>query len=244
MANQKCAICGADINVFQQQKLMDGNYICRKVCKDKGFKDLDYVHSSLPQVRAHLEQVERGTALWNHFFVPRRKKLERFAGVYVAADIGLMAYVETRFKFMIFGKSEIACVYRIADLYDYVREDEEKTNSEGKKETVSYVHLNFRNVEGLFDFRVKPGNGISADKMIKYFDTLFGIQKTIGNLGNNIKNEVNAAVSLTSAIKTAAAGGDAHSQASEATAALEKAKYGDRTEWIALADKTLASFQN
>ena len=242
MANQKCAICGAEINVFQQQKLADGNYICRKVCKAKGFKDLDYVHGSLPQVRAHLAQVERGTALWNHFFVPRRKKLDRFAGVYVAADIGLMAYVETRFKFIIFGKSEIACVYRIADLYDYAREDEERTNSDGKKETVSYVHLSFRNVEGLFDFKVKPGNGLSADKMVKYFDKLFGIQNTLGNFGNKMKNEVNAAVALTSAIKAASSGEDAQAQTDNAMDALDKARYGDRTELIARADAALASF--
>ncbi len=27
-----CAICGATINVFQAQKLVDGNYLCRKTC--------------------------------------------------------------------------------------------------------------------------------------------------------------------------------------------------------------------
>lgn len=37
MAN-KCAICGADINLIQTQKLSDGNCICRKNCRKKGFK--------------------------------------------------------------------------------------------------------------------------------------------------------------------------------------------------------------
>ena len=37
MAN-KCAICGAEINLFQTQKLADGNCICRKTCRKKGFK--------------------------------------------------------------------------------------------------------------------------------------------------------------------------------------------------------------
>lgn len=239
----KCAICGAEINVFQTQKLADGTCICRKNCRAKGFKDFDFVHGSLPQVRAHLEQVERGTALWNHFFVPRRKKLERFAGVYVAPDLGLMAYVETRFKFIIFGKSEIACVYRIADLYDYIREDVETTSSDGKKEIKSYVHLSFRNVEGLFDFKVKPGNGISADKMIKYFDNLFGIQKTLGNFANNKKNEMEATMAFASAIKTASEGGDAREQAAVAAEALDKMKYGDRTELISRANAALESFR-
>lgn len=31
MANT-CAIYGATINVFQAQKLADGNYLCRKTC--------------------------------------------------------------------------------------------------------------------------------------------------------------------------------------------------------------------
>ena len=125
MANQ-CAICGADINLIQTQKLSDGNCICRKNCRKKGFKVYDYVHSNLPGVKAHLAQVERGTKLWDHYFVPREKakdkskKLKRLGTyLYVAADIGLMAYVQNDYKFMMFGKTTRACVYRIADLRSY-----------------------------------------------------------------------------------------------------------------------------
>ena len=83
MAN-KCGICGADINLMQTQKLADGNCICRKNCRSRGFKVYDYVHGNLPGVKAHLAQVERGTKLWEHYFVPRLKtkdktqKLTRF----------------------------------------------------------------------------------------------------------------------------------------------------------------------
>lgn len=77
MANQ-CAICGADINLIQTQKLSDGNCICRKNCRKKGFKVYDYVHSNLPGVKAHLAQVERGTKLWDHYFVPRMKTKDMF----------------------------------------------------------------------------------------------------------------------------------------------------------------------
>ena len=83
MANQ-CAICGADINLIQTQKLSDGNCICRKNCRKKGFKSYDYVHSNLPGVKAHLAQVERGTKLWEHYFISRErtkdksKNLKRF----------------------------------------------------------------------------------------------------------------------------------------------------------------------
>ena len=72
MAN-KCAICGAEINLIQTQKLADGNCICRKNCRSKGMKAFDYVHANLPSVQSHLEQVERGTKLWEYFFVPRLK---------------------------------------------------------------------------------------------------------------------------------------------------------------------------
>lgn len=114
MAN-KCAICGADINLIQTQKLSDGNCICRKNCRKKGFKSYDYVHSNLPGVKAHLAQVERGTKLWEHYFIPREKtkdkskKLKRFGTyLYVAEDIGLMAYIQNDYKFMMFGKNRRA----------------------------------------------------------------------------------------------------------------------------------------
>ena len=56
MAN-KCAICGAEINLFQTQKLADGNCICRKTCRKKGFKVYDYVHANLYGVQAQIAQV-------------------------------------------------------------------------------------------------------------------------------------------------------------------------------------------
>ena len=42
-------------------ELSDGNCICRKNCRKKGFKVYDYVHSNLPSVKAHLAQAERST---------------------------------------------------------------------------------------------------------------------------------------------------------------------------------------
>lgn len=96
MAN-KCGICGADINLMQTQKLADGNCICRKNCRSRGFKVYDYVHGNLPGVKAHLDQVARGTKLWDYYFVPRLKtkdknqKLTRFgAHLYVAEDMPIL----------------------------------------------------------------------------------------------------------------------------------------------------------
>lgn len=66
-----------------------------------------------------------------HYFVPREKtkdkskKLKRLGTyLYVAADIGLMAYVQNDYKFMMFGKTTRACVYRIADLRSYKYEEQ------------------------------------------------------------------------------------------------------------------------
>ena len=108
MANQ-CNICGAQINVFGTQKLADGSCICRKNCRSKGFREFDYIHATLPQVTAHIKQVENGTKLWEHYFVPKlkekdkAKKLQRFSSnLYVAEDLGLMALTQVDYKFFIF----------------------------------------------------------------------------------------------------------------------------------------------
>ena len=253
MANQKCAICGAEINLIQQQKLADGNYICRKTCRKKGFKNFDFVHGTLPQVTAHLAQVERGTRLWETYFIPRRKtkdkakKLHRFgSALYVAEDVGLMAFVETRYKIFIFGKTELACVYRIADLVGYAYETGTKETSDGKSQNTFFAHLTFRGVEGLADFNVPISGNKEFEKLEKYFNTLFGIQKTLGNIANTWKSQINAAKALGSALNTAMKEGEGEAlegQAQEAAAALDTAIYGDRTEWIRRADEALAAVQ-
>ena len=165
MAN-KCAICGAEINLFQTQKLADGNCICRKTCRKKGFKVYDYVHANLYGVQAHIAQVERGTKLWDHYFVPRQKtkdktqKLKRFGStLFVAEDIGLMAYIQNDYKFWIFGKTTRACVYRIADLRAYNYEERiENTGGDSKPQKKSFVRMAFINTEGLSEISVEMSN--------------------------------------------------------------------------------------
>ena len=58
--------------------------------------------------------------------------------LYASATTGLVALIETRYKFLIFGKSQLACVYRIADLMQYDYEEETIKNSEGKEEKKEY----------------------------------------------------------------------------------------------------------
>ena len=163
MAN-KCGICGADINLMQTQKLADGNCICRKNCRSRGFKVYDYVHGNLSGVKAHLDQVERGTKLWDHYFVPRLKtkdknqKLTRFgAHLYVAEDIGLVAFTQVDYKILIFGKTTRACVYRIADLRNYKYEEQMVRNGD-KTEKKSTVRMVFINTAGMNAFNLEVNN--------------------------------------------------------------------------------------
>lgn len=248
MAN-KCAICGADINLIQTQKLADGNCICRKNCRKKGFRAYDYVHGTLPGVNAHIAQVERGTKLWEHFFVPRKKtkdktqKLKRFgADLYVAEDIGLIAFTQDDYKFFIFGKTTRACVYRIADLRSYEYE-EITVNNGDKTEKKSTARLSFINTEGLYEVVLPLSNGKEFEKLQSYFNKLFGIQKTLGNAANTWKQQINAAKDIAAGFNAAVKGeADAEAKASQALNSLDAAIYGDRTEWIRRADAALASF--
>ncbi len=244
---QKCAICGEEINVFQSQKLTDGNYICRKTCKKLGMKAFDYVHADLPMVLAHNAQVEEGTKIFNELFVPRMKtkeadkKLKSFGHVYVAPDLGLTALAEPEYKFFIFGKYwPRAVVYRTGDLYRYDVKKESKI-VDGKEQTETFIEYEFANTPGMFTFREKVTSG---EPVVKYFNSVFGIQKTVANAGNTFANQINAVKAAAGAVK-AAMNGDADAEARTATAfdALNTAKYGDRTAINAKADAALAPYR-
>ena len=81
------------------------------------------------------------------------------------------------------------------------------------------------------------------EDVCKYFDTMFGIQKTFGNMANNLKGQLNAAKSIADTIKAAKDGTLDETQAGETADALDSAVYGDRTELIAKADAALASVE-
>ena len=233
MAKHNCAICGAEVGLMSEQKLADGNYICRKVCSKKTFKNFDKVSATLGDVTAHIEQIQKGTRIWNELLLPLKKAKDKDVklkalGVggpllYVSPSTGLVALVETRYKFFIFGKSELACVYRLADLIRYDYEEEQVKNSEGKTETKEYCYMLFKDTAGMYDFRLEVANSASYESLAKYFD-------------NAIKSFVGAA-------KAAVDGTLDEKQAAETAGALDTAVYGDRTEWIAKADAALAAFQ-
>jgi hypothetical protein len=248
MAKHTCAICGAEVGLISEQKLADGNYICRKLCVKKCMKLFNKVEATLDSVNSHIEQVEFGTKAWNQIFVPLTKtkvkaeKLKRFGKngeLYVSPSTGLVALTENRYKIFIFGKSTIACVYRLADLYGYDYDSETVKNSEGKEETKHYCVLTFNNTPGLYEVRLEVRTREYED-MEKYFNTQFGIQKTLRNIGNTFKQQMNAAKAVAGAMKAVKDGTLDEAQAEATADALNAAQYGDRTEWIAKADAALA----
>ena len=116
---------------------------------------------------------------------------------FVAEDLGLMAFTQVDYTFFIFGKNTRACVYRIADLIGYDMEEiEEKTSNGAQKKTVA--RLSFTKTEGMYEFLLPINGGKGFESLRKYFDTLFGIQKTLGNAMNNWNKQADAMKSVAS----------------------------------------------
>ena len=101
----------------------------------------------------------------------------------------------------------------------------------------------FKDTAGMYDFRLEVANSASYESLAKYFDKLFGIQKTLGNSVKNAKRQINAIKSFAGAVKAAVDGTLDEKQAAETIGALDASVYGDRTEWIAKADAALAAFR-
>ena len=78
MAKHNCAICGAEVGLMSEQKLADGNYICRKICSKKTFKVFDKVSATLDDVNAHIAQIKKvlrsGMKYSYPFRAPRTRK--------------------------------------------------------------------------------------------------------------------------------------------------------------------------
>ena len=160
-----------------------------------------------------------------------------------AEDIGLVAFTQVDYKFWIFGKSTRACVYRIADLRAYEFEKEEVRNGD-KTEKKEVAHLAFINTPGLYDVLLPMNNYLDFEKLKKYFDSLFGIQKTLGNAMNNWKKQMDAVKDISVGFNAAVRGdADMAEKAEQAMNSLDAAIYGDRTEWIRRADEALAEFE-
>ena len=253
MAKNTCAICGAEVNLISGQKLADGNYICRKTCGKKCFKMLDKVSAHLTDVTEHIAQIEKGTKIWNEVLLPlkgskdKAEKLKCFGtsggeDLYVSPSTGLVALVETHYKIFIFGKYQKACVYRIGDLLKYEYYTEETKNSEGKTETKHFCAMIFENTMGLAAFNLQLTGKKAYEELEKYFDEIFGIQKTLGNSFNNAKRQMSAIKSVAGVVKSAAQGNLDEAAAAQAMDDVDAYVRGDRTEILAKADAILAKY--
>lgn len=173
----------------------------------------------------------------------KSKKLKRLGTyLYVAADIGLMAYVQNDYKFMMFGKTTRACVYRIADLRSYKYEEQLVKNGD-KTEKKPAARLSFTNTQGLYEIVLPMNNRKDFEALKKYFDTLFGVQNTLGNASNVWKQQMTAVKDIAAGFSATVKGeADAGDKAAQAIDSLDAAIYGDRTEWIQKADAALAAF--
>jgi hypothetical protein len=253
MAKHNCAICGAEVGLMNGQKLADGNFICKKVCGKKTFKLMNKVEATLGDITAHIEQIEKGTKIFNEVILPLKKtknkdekiKVLGVGGylVWVSPSTGLLALVEPNYKFFIFGKYYRACVYRLADLVRYDFEDKIVSGSDGKMDKKEYCVMSFKETNGLHTFPLEVSGRKDYNETAKYFDTLFGIQKTLGNAFNNAKRQMNAFKTAFSTVKAAADGTLDEAQAAAAAETLDASVYGDRTQWIAKADAVLASYK-
>lgn len=210
------------------------------------------IPATLGDVTAHIEQVEKGTRIWQELLLPLKKaknKEEKLVSLgkgdlFVSPSTGLVALVETNYKFMVFGKSERACVYRLADLIQYDYAEEEVKMSDGKSMKKALVIMTFKDTAGLYTFRLPVRSPLDQQHMAKYFDKLFGIQKTLGNSFKNARRQIDAVKAAAGAFKAAAGGTLDEEQAAATIDAMDASVYGDRTEWIAKADAALAPYNN
>ena len=94
----------------------------------------------------------------------------------------------------------------------------------------------------MYTFRLAVATTKEYESIAKYFDTLFGIQKTLGNAMNNAKRQFDAFKAAAAIVQGAKDGNLDEAGAAAAVDTLDAAVYGDRTELIAKADAVLAKY--
>lgn len=102
--------------------------------------------------------------------------------------------------------------------------------------------MTFKNTAGLYSFRLETRSQKDYESIAKYFDTLFGIQRTLGNSFNNARRQLDAIKGAASLVKGAVNGTMDEAQAVQAAGAVDAYFMGDRTEWIRKADEALAPY--
>ena len=249
MAKHACNICGAEVGFFQQIKMKDGNYVCRK-CAAKTHPLFEPVNErTLEAFNEHLKQLEEGKILYEKLFLPRKKpadksiKLKKIGGLEVAKDIGLIAAVKKRGGFFIWGGTNYYMVFRMADLFRYEYAPETSYGRVGKKPVKHFINYAFWDTPGCDNFKVEVITESSFISAARYFNDCFGLQRDVKSFTDSWKNQIANLKAAAKGVKALFTGntddGDKEEVIEELSEAAKKELFGDRTEWIAKADAAI-----
>ena len=253
MAKQVCESCKATVGLFQQIKMKDGNYICRK-CMDKTHPYFAPAEErTFSMYQEHLKQLENGKLLYEKLFIPRKKpadksmKLKKFGGgcIEVANDIGLIALVAKRGGFLFWGGENYYMVFRMGDLYkyDYSCTLTGGTDRQGKSNKRHFINLAFWDTDGCDECKVEMLHDSSVVEAVKYFDDCFGLKRDYKAMVSVWKNQIGDLKKAFQRVKTSFSGkvDEVEDSARQLTQAERFQLYGDRTQWIAMADAAIKS---
>lgn len=244
MAKTNCRVCNAEIGLIKQVQLADREFICRD-CANKTSPYFVPLERTLTDYEAHQIQLEKGNKLYDAYFY-KNKDVESFASkrVLVDRETGLMCITGKRGGFIIWGGTPYNMVFRIADLDICDFETRFEKDSEGKNVEKCETHFIFRNVTGLYDFKI-PSSKSTHKEISDCLGKILGT-KGFGAIKagfNKSKADVASAMAITKNIKNIMADGidsDAtRDNAQQIANELDNAFYNGREDLIRRADAAI-----
>lgn len=252
MAKVNCEDCGKEIGLVQQVQLSDRRYICR-ACRKKTIPYFEHLEMSYAEYQAHLKQNEDGQKLYEAYFKKNKsKKFKRMCGDHVMYDpeTALVCINAKRGGFLFFGGTMFYNVFRVADLDIYESSSKFVKGQDGKNVEKTSLHLTFRNVAGMYDYKIEttPSAIKGASKV---FDEVFGGKGFIGGLKQSFKKnqaQAMAVAGIANGLKAAVSGmkdgnGEANEDvvagATQVAANMENMFYAGREDLIAKADAAI-----
>lgn len=245
MAKKNCSICGAEIGLMKQVQLADREFICRD-CVKKTSPFFVPLERTTYDYKEHMKQLEDGKKLYDAYFAGN-KAAEKFLSKRVLVDknTGLMCVTEKRGRIILWGGTPFYTVFRIADLDICEGESRFEKGSDGKNVEKFETHFIFRNVSGLFDFKVSSSRA-AYDNMMKCLDKILG-RTGFGSIKAGFKKnqaDVRMAASIAGNLKNMMANKDGGAEAmrqdaEEIAEAMENSFYHGREELVAKADAAI-----
>lgn len=244
MAKTNCRICNAEIGLMKQVQLGDREFICRD-CANNTSPYFIPLERTLYDYKEHQKQLENGNKLYDAYFA-NNKDVEKFASkrVLIDKETGLMCISGKRGGFIIWGGTSYYMVFRIADLDVCELETRFEKDSEGKNIEKCETHFTFRNVTGLYDFKIS-----SSESTHKNISDCLG--KILGTKGfgaikagfNRSKADVASAMAITKNIQNIMAdglnGAATQENAQQIANELDNAFYNGREDLVRRADAAI-----